>query len=104
MGGNATLFSEGSSNAIEPDSLNSAGRKAGPVFLPEPGVHALGSRGIAGLSERPSGLPEPRYLGTQEAESTRNQFPTHGLPPWDGGFKFVQALHLKIKLHICTHK
>lgn len=42
VGGNATLFSEGLSNAIESGGLNSACRMAGPVFLPKAGIHALG--------------------------------------------------------------
>lgn len=42
VGGNATLFSEGLSNAIESGGLNSACRMGGPVFLPKAGIHALG--------------------------------------------------------------
>lgn len=42
---NATLFSEGSSNATESDGSVSAGRMAGPVFLPKTGAHTLGVQG-----------------------------------------------------------
>lgn len=49
---NATLFSEGSSNAMGSGGLNSAGRMGKPVFLPEPGVLHWGLDGGRG---RPTG-------------------------------------------------